>query len=199
MELNEQQVAELKQKAVDDAVKKLKAENQTAMDEKDQKIKTLETDHEKELNDRDKKIKKFEADAGDRRQKQIKADAEASFAMLFGKGKILPTQKETYIATFVTLSQSEAKVTLADGNEISQAQVYEGSFAALPDILNLTELTKNSDQTANRLEDQVPAGSTPESIERLKKIYAIMDDKKWAHDDVVKFKQASAQVDREKS
>jgi hypothetical protein len=196
LELNEQQIAELKQKAVDEAVKTLKADHQAALNAKDQDVLTLKSDHEKLDKERDRKIKKFEEDAETRRQATIKATAESSFANLMAKGKILPAQKETYIASYISMAQSDAKVTLASGDEVTQAEAYEKSYSSLPDSVNLAELTKNIGKDKNSLSDPVAEFATEESAKKLADMYKLMDERGWKRDDPAKIILASAEIDR---
>jgi hypothetical protein len=168
VELTEQQLAEMKQKAADDAVAKLKVENEAIL-----KVQTDEN-------------AKLKAQIDESRKKQIAVDADAAYAKLAEKGKILPTGKDR----FLTLFRQEAEA----GRD--PAQTVVPLFAELPDKINLNELTKESDQDHPPADEVQFADATEESKDRLKKIYAYMDAQKWPRDDAAKIKLASAYVDR---
>lgn len=168
LELTEQQLAEHKQKAADEAVAKLKTEHEAAL-----KVQTDEAT-------------KLKAQVEETRKKQIAADAEAAYAKLTEKGKILPASKDG----FLTLFKSEAEA----GRD--PAKTVVPLFSELPDKINLTELTKESDKDKPPVDEMQFANATEESKDKLKKIYTYMDSQKWDHNDAVKIKMASAYVER---
>jgi hypothetical protein len=170
LEMTHEQVEKLKQDAADAAVAKVKVE------------------FEDKLKVEQAKTAKLETAAEEAKKEQIGKDAETAYAKLAEKGKILPAGKDRFIALF----KGEAEA----GRDPQKSVVP--LFAELPDKINLTELTKNSDTTIKSLKDMPEyANATEESVTKLEKMYAYMDANKMDRKNAVHIKLASAHVDQE--